>query len=194
MSARPTMRAAVLIGPRRFEVREVPRPDPGPGQVRVRIEGCGVCGSNLPVWQGRPWFSYPLPPGAPGHEAWGRVDAVGPDVTDVEPGQRVAGLSGAGLAEHDLFDRAGLVSLPASLDGHDVPAEPLGCALNAFRRSEIRPGDTVAVIGVGFLGALLVRLAAGAGARVIAISRRRFSLDLARGLGATRLVSWSADA
>jgi len=60
----------------------------------------------------------------------------------------------------------------AALDGLPFPGEPLGCAMNIFRRSGIRRGDTVAIIGIGFLGALLVQLAAGAGARVIAISRR----------------------
>ena len=46
----------------------MPVPGPGEGQVLVELEGCGVCGSNLPLWEGRPWFSYPLEPGAPGHE------------------------------------------------------------------------------------------------------------------------------
>lgn len=179
-----SMRSAVLVAPRRFELRPAPRPEPGPTEVRVRVEGCGVCGSNLPTWQGRPWFDYPLPAGAPGHEAWGRVDAVGRDVRGVAPGDRVAGLSGRGFAEYDLFDEAGLVRLPAHLDGEDVPAEALGCAMNAFRRGEIGPGHVAAVIGIGFLGAILVRLAAGAGARVLAISRRPFALELARAMGA----------
>src|SRR5690606_20476746 len=62
---RARMRAAVLAGPGQVEIREVDRPDPGPRQVRSQVEGCGVCGSNLPSWQGRPWFRYPLAPGAP---------------------------------------------------------------------------------------------------------------------------------
>jgi threonine dehydrogenase-like Zn-dependent dehydrogenase len=183
--ARPAMRSAVLVGPRHFEMREVPMPEPGPVQVRVRIEGCGVCGSNLPPWQGRPWFTYPLPAGAPGHEAWGRVDAVGRDVRGFAIGERVAGLSQCGFAEYDLFDQTGVVVLPDRLDGEDVPAEPLGCAMNAFRRSRIRAGHTVAVVGIGFLGAILVHLAAAVGARVVAISRRPFSRELAREMGAT---------
>jgi threonine dehydrogenase-like Zn-dependent dehydrogenase len=180
----PAMRSAVLVEPRRFEVREVPLPQPAPMQVRVRIEGCGVCASNLPPWQGRPWFTYPLPAGAPGHEAWGRVDAVGSDVRGVAIGARVGGISQCGFAEYDLFDHSGLVALPHSLDDEDVPAEPLGCAMNAFRRSRIRAGHTVAVIGIGFLGAILVHLAAAAGARVVAVSRRPFSRELARDMGA----------
>ncbi len=62
------MRAAVLASPRTFRLEEVPLPTPGPRQVRVRLEGCGVCGSNLVPWEGREWFQYPFAPGAMGHE------------------------------------------------------------------------------------------------------------------------------
>ncbi|HLU66892.1 MAG TPA: zinc-binding dehydrogenase [Kofleriaceae bacterium] len=180
------MRSAVLVAPRRFDVREVRRPEPGRGQVRVRLEGCGVCGSNLPVWQGRPWFEYPRPAGQPGHEAWGRIEAVGPGVSSVAVGDRVAGLTESGFAEAALFDEAGLVPLPASLDRVDVPGEPLACVMNVMARSDIRAGHTVAVVGIGFLGAALVQLAAAAGARVIAISRRRHAREVARAMGAWR--------
>ncbi|MDX6721279.1 MAG: hypothetical protein QOJ63_3533, partial [Solirubrobacteraceae bacterium] len=64
------MRAAVITAPGSAEVASVPTPDPGPGEVLVELEGCGVCGSDLAVWQGRPWFDYPREPGAPGHEGW----------------------------------------------------------------------------------------------------------------------------
>ena len=62
-------------GPEVMHFEDVELGDPGPGQVRVRIEGCGVCASNIPPWEGREWFTYPMPPGQLGHEAWGRVDA-----------------------------------------------------------------------------------------------------------------------
>jgi threonine dehydrogenase-like Zn-dependent dehydrogenase len=183
-----TMRAAQIMGPRSVQIVEVPVPVPRAGEVLVRMEGCGLCGSNLPVWQGRPWFQYPLEPGAPGHEGWGRVIALGsgvdPSATGVRIGDRVAALSYKALAEYDVVKHDALVPLPQRVDGMDVPGEPLGCALNAFRRSDIRRGHTVAVIGVGFLGAVLVRLAVRAGARVFAISRRPFALALASDLGA----------
>jgi threonine dehydrogenase-like Zn-dependent dehydrogenase len=188
----PSMRSAVLVAPRRFEVREVALPQPLPHQVRVRVEGCGVCGSNLSPWQGRPWFRYPLPAGAPGHEAWGRVDQVGSDVVGVQVGDRVAGVSQCGFAEYDLFDQSGVVVLPQQLDGEAVPAEPLGCAMNAFRRCRIRAGHSVAVVGIGFFGALLVSLAAAAGARVIAVSRRPFSREIAREMGADETLPFDA--
>jgi 2-desacetyl-2-hydroxyethyl bacteriochlorophyllide A dehydrogenase len=188
-----TSRAAVLVAPGRAEVREVPLPAPGPGEVLVRLEGCGVCGSNGPVWEGRDWFRYPLAPGAPGHEAWGRVAAVGRDVAGLREGDRVVGLFGAAFAEHDVAPAAQVVPLPAALDGAPFPGEPLACAVNVFRRARIAPGDVVAVIGIGFLGAAVARLAAAAGARVLAVGRRPWALDLARRLGAADAIALDGD-
>jgi threonine dehydrogenase-like Zn-dependent dehydrogenase len=81
-----------------------------------------------------------------------------------------------------------VVRLPAALSGKPFPGEPLGCAMNIFRRSGIAAGQTVAIVGIGFLGAILTRLATDAGARVIAISRRPFSLDVARAFGAAETI------
>src|SRR4051812_36994479 len=181
------MRACRIVAPRRAEVVEVPVPRPGLTQVRIKLEGCGVCGSNLPVWQGRPWLEYPLPPGAPRHEGWGVVDAVGDAVKAVRPGDRVALLSGNAYAEYDIAEAAETVAVPPG--AAIFPGEALGCAINAFRRSGIRAGETVAVVGIGFIGALIVELAARAGARVIALSRRPFALDTARRAGAVKVLS-----
>jgi threonine dehydrogenase-like Zn-dependent dehydrogenase len=178
------MRAAVIVAPREIRVETVPLPEPGIGQVRIRVEGCGVCHSNLPLWEGRDWFKYPLSAGNPGHEGWGRVDAAGPEVRDLTPGRRVAFLSSTAFAEYDVVSGDALVPLPPALEGQPFPGEPLGCAMNIFRRSEIRAGQTVAVVGVGFLGALLCRLASQAGARVIALARRPFAQRIARDYGA----------
>ncbi len=184
-----TMRAAVLVEPGRIGSAEVEVPDPGPGEVRVRLEGSGVCASNLAPWEGQPWFEYPFAPGAPGHEGWGRIDALGEGVTGLEIGERVALLSGHAYAEYDVAAADQVLPLPDALDGQPFPGEPLGCALNVFRRSRIEPGQTVAIVGIGFLGALLTRLASNAGARVLGISRRRFSLDIARRMGAAETVA-----
>lgn len=183
------MRAARLAAPGEIAMDEVRVPEPGPGQVRIRMEGCGVCASNLTPWGGAEWMKYPTDPGALGHEGWGVVDAVGEGVTAFAPGDRVAALSYAAYAEYDLADASATVKLPASLDGQPFPGEPLGCAMNIFRRSDIQPGQTVAIVGIGFLGALLTRLARDAGARVIAISRRPFSLDVARQMGADETIA-----
>jgi threonine dehydrogenase-like Zn-dependent dehydrogenase len=147
-----------------------------------------VCGSNLPVWDGRPWFDYPLPPGAPGHEGWGHVEQVGPEVHGCAPGDRVAFLCEEAFAEAALVPAADVVVLPSSLDGTPFPGEPLGCGFNVGARCGFAPGQKVAVVGVGFLGAIVVALAARAGAEVVAISRRTSSLETARKMGAADAV------
>src|SRR5687767_3616787 len=182
------MRAAVLAGPGVVRIAEVQRPHPGPDQVRVRLEGCGVCASNLTPWAGPDWMQFPTEPGSLGHEGWGVVDAVGEGVQGLEVGNRIAALSYRAYAEYDLADADSVVRLPDALAGQPFPGEPLGCAMNIFRRSDIRAGQTVAIIGIGFLGAILTRLATDAGARVIAISRRPFSLEVARAFGAAETI------
>jgi threonine dehydrogenase-like Zn-dependent dehydrogenase len=179
-----TMRAGVVAGPGHAKLARVALPEPGPGEVRIRLEGCGVCGSNLPLWEGRPWFTYPVEHGAPGHEGWGVVDALGDGVAGLAPGDRVAALSFRAYAEYDVAKADAIVVLPSLLDGQPFPGEPLGCAVNVFRRSGIEAGQTVVVIGIGFLGAVVTRLASRAGARVVAVSRRPFALEVARGQGA----------
>jgi len=127
----------------------------------VRVEGCGVCASSLPVWEGRPWFEYPLPPGAPGHEAWGRL----------EDGTRVAFLGDRGYAEWAVAAESSLVPLPPELDRLPFPGEALGCAVNVFRRSRIEAGQRVAVVGTGFLGRAVAQLCRRSGADVVAVDR-----------------------
>jgi threonine dehydrogenase-like Zn-dependent dehydrogenase len=182
------MRASVIAAPGRSTLQSVEPPQPAPGQVLLRLEGSGVCASSIPLWEGRSWFEYPQPPGAPGHEGWGRVAAIGDGVSGLAVGDRVAALTYRAHAEYDVADAHAVVPLPESLSALPVPGEPLGCAYNIFRRSEIQAGQTVAIIGIGFLGALLTRLAAHAGARVIAISRRAFALDIARAYGAAETI------
>ena len=187
-AASRTMRAAVVTGPGKVRVDDVARPEPGPGQVRLRLAGSGVCASNLTPWAGPEWMRFPTEPGALGHEGWGVIDAVGAGVEGLQVGQPVAALSYHAYAEYDVADAAAVVPLPDALAGQPFPGEPLGCAMNIFRRSEIAPGQTVAIVGIGFLGAILTRLASEAGARVIAVSRRPFSLEVARAMGAAETI------
>ena len=182
------MRAAVLSGPGQIRMEDVPLPEPGKHQLRVRLEGCGVCASNLTPWEGPEWMQFPTEPGALGHEGWGVIDAVGPGVEGFSVGDRVAALSYRSYAQYDIAEAEAVVKLPDSLAGKPFPGEPLGCAMNIFRRSDVRAGQTVAIVGIGFLGAILTRLAADAGARVIAISRRRYSLDVAARMGAAETI------
>ncbi|WP_199798845.1 MDR/zinc-dependent alcohol dehydrogenase-like family protein [Qipengyuania thermophila] len=187
--AHGAMRAAVLTGPRRFAVTSVAVPEPGEGEVRVRLEGCGVCASNIEPWEGPEWMRFPTAPGGLGHEGWGVVDAVGAGVAAPAAGNRVAFLGAQSFAEYEVVPAAATAVLPPALAGTPFPGEPLGCAFNIFRRSRIEAGQTVAIIGIGFLGAVLCRLASEAGARVIAISRREESLALARRFGATHTIA-----
>ena len=154
----------------------------------MKLEGCGICGSNLPVWQGRPWFKYPLEAGTPGHEGWGVIETVGEGMQGFAVGDRVAVLSSRAYARHDFASADALVKLPPQLAGKPFPGEPLACALNIFRRSDIHAGQHVAIVGIGFLGAALTDLAVKAGARVVALSRRPFALSMAQRLGARAII------
>jgi threonine dehydrogenase-like Zn-dependent dehydrogenase len=178
--------AVVVQAPGRAEAIQLGPVEVGPGQVRVAVEGCGVCGSNLPVWQGRPWFEYPLRPGAPGHEAWGTVVERGPGTDGIEPDAPVTVLADGAYATEVVVDAEDVVPLPNGLRG-DFPGEAFGAAFNVAARSGFAAGQRVAVVGVGFLGAVVVALAAQAGAEVVAISRRPFALDVAKTMGASEL-------
>lgn len=183
------MRAAVIAGAQKTEIAEAVIPEPSAHEVRVRIEGCGVSLSNIPLWEGRNWFNYPRDAGAPGREAWGRIDAVGSEVKVLSPGDRVTMLSYHAFAEYDLARADEVAPLPRSLTGKPFPGEALASAMNVVRRAPLAPGENVAIVGVGFLGALLTQLAARAGANVIAISRRTFALDVARWMGAAETIA-----
>ncbi len=188
MSAR-VQRAAVLVKPLTTQVTPAPLADPAENEVRVRLEGCGVCASNLSVWEGRPWFEYPRPAGSPGHEGWGRVDAVGSAVEDLDTGERVALISGHAYAEFDVAPRESLVKLPQAFDDLPFPGEPLGCVMNIFERAQIESHHRVAVVGAGFLGLMITQLATKLGAQVVVLSRRKYALGLARRMGAVETLS-----
>src|SRR3954454_5541318 len=118
------MRAAILTGPGALRIADVPLPEPEVGQVRLRLEGCGVCASNLTPWDGPEWMHFPTEPGALGHEGWGFVDAIGEAVSDLEPGDRVAFLSGHAYAQYDLAEASQTVKIPDALTCVDLPLEP----------------------------------------------------------------------
>jgi len=147
------MRAAVIAKPGMAELVSIPVPDPGPEELLIRLEGCGVCPSNLPLWEGRPWFTYPIAPGTPGHEGWGRVTAVGKGITGFREGERVTFLSDHAYAEYDTVRAAAAVKLPAAISDLPFPGEAVGCAVNVFRRSASSGGRPCRHRG-GFLGIL----------------------------------------
>lgn len=189
-----SMKAALMTGPGKIEIQQVPVPVPNPGQVRVRLEGCGVSASNLGPCAAPERMTFPATPGGPGREGWGRIDAVGPGVDVSNIGQRVTLLSHHAYAEFDVAREDAVVRLPPSLDNLPFPGEPLGCAMNIFKRSAVHPGDVVAVVGAGFIGIMLVQLCAAAGAEVIAISRREFSRRLAETAGAAHVIPMEDEA
>jgi threonine dehydrogenase-like Zn-dependent dehydrogenase len=138
--------------------------------VLLRVRACGVCGSDLNAWRGVPGGEYPLAPGQPGHEVFGDM---------VETGETVTGLAQAGYAEYVLAQADELVRLT---DDRLLLGEPLACAANVVRRTAGRPDQRVAIVGFGYLAALIVLLLRQR--RWIAVSRRQDSRDLAQQLGA----------
>src|SRR5437868_15258275 len=121
------MRTAIISSPRKAEVHSVDGARPGAKELRIRLQGCGVCGSNVPVWEGRPWFQYPLEPGAPGHEGWGFIHQVGSNVRELLVGDRVAVMSTHAFADYDVVSSNDVVALPGELDAVPFPADPLAC-------------------------------------------------------------------
>ena len=206
-----------------FEVVERPIPEPGRGQVRIKVEACGICYSDSLVKEGHfPGIQYPR---VPGHEIAGRIDAIGADVTIWKPGQRVGvGWHGGncvycdacrrgdafacetetlvtgithdgGYAEFMIAPASSLARVPDDLSS--IEAAPLMCAgittFNALRNSAARPGETVAVLGIGGLGHLGVQFAAKLGFKTVAIARGADKAPLAKQLGAHHYIDSQAE-
>jgi D-arabinose 1-dehydrogenase-like Zn-dependent alcohol dehydrogenase len=209
------MRVAVLPGVGApLELVERDAPLPGPGEARVRIEACGVCGSDLFLQKGG--FGADKLPVVPGHEAAGVVDLVGDGVTEVSPGDQVAiyyienvpdaprpnlgpavrrmgvDVDGA-FAEYVVRPVSTLIRPPRPLPPATlaVLTDAVGTAYHALVRiAEVKPKETVAVLGIGGVGSNAVQLAAKVlGARVVAITRSAQKQELARMLGADEAVS-----
>jgi D-arabinose 1-dehydrogenase-like Zn-dependent alcohol dehydrogenase len=216
------MKAAQLSKPGGdWEVIERDMPEPGVGQVRVKIEACGICHSDTLVKEGLwPGLQYPR---VPGHEIAGRVDALGEHVTAWQIGQRVGiGWHGGhcfvceqcrrgdfamcanrkvtgidfdgGYANYMIAHAATLAAIP-----DDLPAEEAGpfmCAgvtvFNALRNSGARGGDVVAIHGIGGLGHLAVQYARRMGFQTVAINRGNDKEPLARQLGAHHYIDATA--
>lgn len=179
------IKAAIIAGPRQLRIEEVPRPAPGPGQVLIKLSGCGVCASNLPLWEGREWFKYPLEPGAPGHEGWGKIEEVGDEIHNLKKGQLVAFVSSNAYAEYDVASPNSVLPLPKPLENLPLALEPLACVMNIFARSKIEAYETVAIVGAGFIGLNLCQLIAGKAKRLIILSRRKNPSEIFKGTRST---------
>jgi D-arabinose 1-dehydrogenase-like Zn-dependent alcohol dehydrogenase len=217
-----TYRAVEVSTPGVLRVVERPVREPGEGQVRIRVEACGVCHSDAATVTGMyPGLTLPR---VPGHEVVGRIDAVGGRVSRWKVGQRVgvgffAGEDGTcepcrrgdivnclhpvipgvtidgGYAETMIAEARGLASVPEELGS--VEAAPLLCAgvttYNALRNAGLRGGDLVAVQGIGGLGHLGVQFARRMGLRTVAIGRGAEKEAMARELGAHVYVDTAKD-
>jgi threonine dehydrogenase-like Zn-dependent dehydrogenase len=179
-----------LSGPRQAHLVDAVVPSLAAGEVLVRIRACGVCGSDLNAWRGVAGIDYPLPPGAPGHETWGEVAGLGAEVAGLRAGDRVTGLMWNGFAEFGVARAEHLLGVPAAFGSTPMLGEPLACAANVLRRSQLQPGQRFAIVGFGYLAALLVQLLP-APAEWVAISRRADSRDLALRLGAQAAYDFS---
>ncbi|HYG65533.1 MAG TPA: zinc-binding dehydrogenase [Thermoanaerobaculia bacterium] len=188
------MRSAILTEPRRFDIQSMEPPQPGEGEVRLRVLGCGVCGSDMGPWKGLHGLTYPMPAGAPGHEVFGTVESLGPGVQGLQVGMPVTALTYRAYSEYDIAKADSLVPLPPSLAGRPVLGEPVACAVNVVRRSGVREGDTVVLLGTGFLGALVLQLLRRERpGRVFAVSRRPLSPGLAERFGADEVLTYDDD-
>ncbi|WP_416064264.1 zinc-dependent alcohol dehydrogenase family protein [Rhizobium sp. ZK1] len=206
------MRAVRLEATGKLVMREVDKPAPGPGELLVRIEACGICGTDRHLFLGE----FPShPPVTLGHEFAGIIEAVGPDITGFEPGMRVTGDPNiacgccaechngrvnlcrnlqaigihrdGGFADYVILPLKQAFALPSGLDPlHGAFCEPLACCLHGVDLANIRNGASVIVLGGGVTGLLTVQLARLAGAtRVLLVTRNADKRALAETLGAT---------
>jgi propanol-preferring alcohol dehydrogenase len=216
-----TYRAVHAVSPGRLELTVKPLRSPGPGQVRIRVEACGVCHSDTATVEG----AFPIEwPRVPGHEVVGRIDELGAGVQGWVVGQRVGvGFLGGpcgycdfcrggdlvncrnqeqtgiqhdgGYAEVMIAKASGLVSVPDDLASAD--AAPLLCAglttFSALRNSPAKAGDLVAILGIGGLGHLAVQYARHMGFEVVAIARGANKAGLAKKLGAHHYIDSAAN-
>jgi len=212
------MSAAVLYSKEQLRIERVEVPPLGRGDVLVRVRAALTCGTDVKVFRRGYHAKMIRPPALFGHELSGDVAAVGSDVSAFYVGQRVVAANSApcgacyycqraqeNLCQDLLFNNgayAEYIRIPERIVGrnmHEIPAhvsyqdaalvEPLACVIRGLEETGVKPGDTVAVIGLGPIGMMFVRLAKAVyNARVIAIGRRRSQLDRASGMGADEVV------
>lgn len=175
------MRHSQLIAPRTSEVVEGPIPEPGPGEVLLRVTACGVCASELHPWA-EGVARYPR---RFGHEPVGVVAGVDPGVSRFREGDRVTGLIRDGFAEFALASADVLLPVPDGVADESAFGEPLACLVNAQRRTPVDLADRVAVVGLGYMGLGMLQLLKLRGPReIVAIDVREDAREAARSLGA----------
>jgi 2-desacetyl-2-hydroxyethyl bacteriochlorophyllide A dehydrogenase len=186
------MRFAVLNAPGEFEVVEHQIPEPGAGEVLVRVANCGVCASELDVFTGT--LAGLVFPCLLGHEVSGVVERVGAGAGPWRHGDAVAvWVRERGFGEY-VTAPAGHCVAAEGVPLEQALAEPLSCALNAVEAGGVALGDDVVIIGAGFMGHLVHKLVQLRGPRhVIVADTRDDALERAAGFGATRVVNVSRE-
>ncbi len=206
------MKAAVLIELRKLDIKDVPKPEPGPKDVLIRVSLAGICGSDHSLYHGR--FGVPLPV-IPGHEAIGRIEKIGGEVTGLAVGQRITVQPNIGCGRCRLcrtgqknlcpakirlgVDKNGVfaefVVVPADYvwpvpenieDEVAVFTEPLSVAVHAMKIWQPRKGDRTLIFGAGIMGLLTLQLAILRSAEVFACDLAETRLAMAEQLGASQ--------
>ena len=174
------MRQAILKSAECSELVETAQPSCGESDVLVKVEACGVCTSELPQWRDGNEVPAKL-----GHEVVGIVEHVGERVVGFASGQRVTGLFEEGFAEYAAAPAERVLTLPDNLRTSPALGEPLACAVSAARRTQVELGDHVVIIGLGYMGLLMIQLLRLEGAAyVVGVDLREDALAFAKTLGA----------
>lgn len=185
------MRAGRIVAPGKVELGEIDEPEVGEGQHLVRVTHFGICGSDLPFYEGEAQ-EYPMPWGAPVHEVLGQVET---GLTTSPTRSRVIVVTTQGMAERAVVDASKLLPLP---DGpapeHILMAQPLGTVVHALRKMPSMLGLRATIIGAGPIGLLFVAMMRNLGCRhILAIDPRRDRLERAKTLGAAEIVAATAE-
>ena len=183
--------------PESIVIEEIATPEPGPGEVRLRLHACGVNFPDVLMVAGKYQFK-PEMPFSPGAEMAGVVDAVGEDVSAFKPGDRVACFTGhGGMAEYIVAPAASVVPIPDQLDYKTAAAFTLtyGTSYHALKqRAGLQPGETLVVLGAaGGVGLAAVELGELLGARVVAAASNAEKLELARAHGAAETINYTEE-
>lgn len=209
------MKAAVLEKVRELRLKDVPVPKPKDNEVLIKVEVCGICGTDIKLYKGDYTANFPV---ILGHEFSGEIVEVGKETRDLRVGDRIVVdpnepcgkchwcksgrptfcenmpaygvLSNGAFAEYIVVGEKGTYKIPDALD-YEVASfcEPVSCAIHCIDRAIVKLGETVTVIGGGAMGQILLQLAKNAGAsKLIMITRSQWKLDMAKNFGATHLI------
>jgi len=211
------MKAAVLEGVKKISVvNDYPIPEPKEDEVLIKVESCGVCGTDFKLYKGD--YSGKLPV-ILGHEYAGTVEKVGADVKGIKAGDRVVAdpnescgvcdycrnaqstfcadmaaygvLSDGGFAEYTIANQKGVYKIPKKLKSEVASfVEPISCAVRCVDKAEIKIGQTVAILGAGPMGQVILQLIANAGtSKIIQIDRNDWKLEIANEYGANEVIN-----